>query len=334
MINSEIKRAEILITGGTGSLGKTLISQLLTDWNPVGIRIYSRDEFKQWELKQIIEKDFPGAPVSFLIGDVRDKNRLSRAMNGVNIVINAAAMKQVPACEYNPIEAIKTNIDGAINIIDAAIDNKVHKVMHISTDKAVYPVNLYGATKTVAEKLFMQANVYSPGRTLFSCCRYGNVIASRGSIIPLILEQAKTGEVTLTHEAMSRFFIHLPKVADFIIDHLTKMEGGEIFISKMPSIRIVNLIKALAPEAKIKVTGIRPGEKLHEILITYEESEFTEAFPWHFVIRKDPVSVSVSENRWKYSSDNNSWTYSDSESISNYISTGEFEPWAGVEKEE
>ena len=309
---------EILITGGTGSLGTTLLSTFLCMKDgPKGIRIFSRDEFKQWNVAKNLNKKFPGAPVSFLLGDVRDKQRLDRAMAGVDFVINTAAMKQVPACEYNPIEAVRTNIHGAENIIDCAIDNKVKRALHISTDKAVYPVNLYGATKTVAEKLFLHANVYSPGRTLFSCCRYGNVLSSRGSIIPLITQQAQTGEVTLTHKDMTRFFIHLPDVADFIIDKLQIMNGGEIYVPKMPTIKIYDLIKALAPDCSIKEIGIRKGEKLHEVLITKEEAENVIFHDNYFKIGKDKVS----NEQWSYSSQDNPWRLSNSEVIKLFIQT-------------
>lgn len=310
---------EILVTGGTGSLGSTIVKKLCAlskDFQPRGIRIYSRDEFKQWKLKNEIDAQFPGAPVSYLLGDVRDKNRLSRAMNGVMGVINTAAMKQVPACEYNPIEAVQTNISGAINIIDCAIDNKVMKILHVSTDKAVYPVNLYGATKTVAEKLFLHANVYSPHTTKFSCCRYGNVIASRGSIVPLMKEQyEKTGKVTLTHKDMTRFFVSLNYVSEFILQKLCIMKGDEIFIPKMPTIKIADLVSAIVPDAKVEITGIRQGEKLHEILITDEESEYTIADGYDFTITKQFQDA----RRWTYSSDMNPYVLDNSTDILKYI---------------
>lgn len=310
------KGKEILITGGTGSLGSTLLTTFLCMKDgPKGIRIFSRDEFKQWNLSNNLAKKYPNAPVSFLLGDVRDKQRLDRAMAGVDFVINTAAMKQVPACEYNPIEAVRTNIHGAENVIDCAIDNKVKRVLHISTDKAVYPVNLYGATKTVAEKLFLHANVYSPGRTLFSCCRYGNVLSSRGSIIPLIKDQAKTGEVTLTHKEMTRFFIHLPDVADFIVDKLQIMHGGEIYVPKMPTIAIYHLIKTIAPDCLIKEIGIRKGEKLHEVLITKEESESVEFYDNYFKIGNQKLN----EEQWSYSSNENPWKLFNKEVIKEFI---------------
>jgi UDP-N-acetylglucosamine 4,6-dehydratase len=306
---------EILVTGGTGSLGKTLIRHLLNSYKIKGIRVYSRDEFKQWEMTNIFKKDFPEANISYLLGDVRDAQRLSRALQGVDIVVNTAAMKQVPACEYNPIEAIRTNIHGVENVINCSIDTGVKKVLHISTDKAVYPINLYGATKTVAEKLFLHANVYSPGRTIFSCCRYGNVLSSRGSIIPLIQEQVKTGVVTLTHPDMTRFFIHLPDVADFILSKLRIMKGEEIFVPKMPTIKIKDLIETLAPECRQEITGIRQGEKLHETLITAEESEYVHIHDYDFTIGKHQTG----NEKWTYSSDENPWQLKSSRVISDFV---------------
>jgi len=209
-------------------------------------------------------------------------------MNGVNIVVHAAALKHVPICEYNPIEAVKTNIDGAINVIDAAIDNLVEKVMAISTDKAVHPVNLYGATKMVAEKLFVQANVYTGGRkTIFSCVRYGNVMASSGSVIPLFIEQSKKGILSLTDKRMTRFWITLEQGVRFVINCVEQMEGGEIFIPKIPSMKIIDLTKVIAPKAKIKVIGVRPGEKLHEELLTTEEAPHSKEFNRYFVIEPE-----------------------------------------------
>lgn len=281
---------EILISGGTGSLGKTLIKKLLKEKQAKGIRIFSRDEFKQHHLKIELEKEFGSdIPVSYLIGDIRDAKRLDRAMNGVDCVINTAAMKQVPACEYNPIEAVNTNIRGAENIINCAINNKVERVLHISTDKAVYPVNLYGATKTVAEKLFLHSNVYSPKTTKFSVCRYGNVIASRGSIIPQIKEQIKTGTITLTHPQMTRFFIHLDTVAEFIVKRLNDMNGDEIFIPKMASFYIEDLMHTFKQDhatCKMEIIGIRQGEKIDEILISKEESKYSHERENYFIISR------------------------------------------------
>lgn len=298
------QNTEILITGGTGSLGKAITKKLIENYKPRGIRIYSRDEFKQWVMQNELKKKGYDKNIDFLIGDVRDKDRLSRAMNRVNLVFNAAAMKQVPACENNPIEAVNTNINGARNIIDTAIDNKVGIVMHISTDKAVYPINLYGATKTVAEKLFLHSNNYTGGHnTIFSVCRYGNVIGSRGSIVPLFLEQAKNGRITITDKRMSRFWITLDTVADFIIQAAMTTDGNEIFIPRMSSVMISDVISVLAPGIPIDEIGIRKGEKLHECLITSEESEYAKIYDNMWIINKNIKEEMC--DRWSYTSDNN-----------------------------
>ena len=261
------EKQTILLTGGTGSFGKHFCKIMLEKYHPKVIRIYSRDELKQHEMRQTLEDG-----VRYFIGDVRDADRIKRAMEGVDIVVHAAALKQVPACEYNPFEAIKTNIHGAENIIDAAIDVGVKKVVALSTDKAANPVNLYGATKLCAEKIFIQGNAYSGSRgTRFCCVRYGNVIGSRGSVIPLFKEQRKTGKITITDDRMTRFWITLNQAVDLVVNALRHSQGGEIFIPKIPSMRIVDLAKAIAPECKIDNIGIRPGEKLHEILITEDE---------------------------------------------------------------
>lgn len=282
---------EVLITGGTGSLGNELVKQL--HGKVRGIRIYSRDEKKQWDMRRLLERTNQISNVSFLIGDVRNRERLRLAMQGVHLVIHTAAMKQVPACEYNPWEAVSTNIVGAWNVIHASLETRsVRKVMNISTDKAVYPVNLYGVTKAAAEKLFIHSNIYSRGGThpYFSCCRYGNVIGSRGSILPLFLEQLSTGILTITHKDMTRFWITLHDVAAFVLKRLEDMIGGEIFIPKMPSIRIMDVAKNLAnafPDRKVKISeiGIRQGEKIHECLITGEE--VVKDMGTYFVIPKE-----------------------------------------------
>lgn len=274
----------ILLTGGTGSFGKKFAEIVLKEYAPAAIRIFSRDELKQMEMQQ----RFSDERLRFFLGDVRDKNRLSRAMNGVDIVVHAAALKQVPACEYNPIEAVKTNIDGAANIIDAAIDNAVEKVLALSTDKAVQPVNLYGATKLVAEKLFVQGNAYVGGRkTRFSCVRYGNVVGSRGSVVPLFFKQRKNGYATITDERMTRFWITLEEGARFVISCIDKMRGGEIFVPKIPSMKVLDLAEVVAPEAEKKIIGIRPGEKLHEILLIEEEARHAKELPTCFVIEPE-----------------------------------------------
>lgn len=275
----------ILITGGTGSFGNTFVKSLLQEETPHSIRIYSRGELLQSEM----EKRFPHDHLRFLIGDVRDKERLSRAMSGVDIVVHAAALKQVPACEYNPIEAVKTNIHGAINIIESALDNNVGRVIALSTDKAVHPVNLYGSTKMVAEKLFVQGNAYRGFNrdTLFSCVRYGNVVGSRGSVIPLFLEQKKSSKITITDERMTRFWLTLQEGVDFVKKCIALMNGGEIFIPMIPSMRIIDLARAIAPEAEIEIVGIRPGEKLHEILITEDEARHSKEYEGYFVIEPE-----------------------------------------------
>lgn len=279
-----LKDKVILLTGGTGSFGNKFTEVVLKKHKIKAIRIFSRGEKKQYDMSQ----KFDDERLRFFIGDVRDKERLHRAMTDVDIVVHAAALKQVPACEYNPIEAIRTNIDGATNIIDAAIDNGVDKVMAISTDKAVHPVNLYGATKMTAEKLFIQGNSYSgKSDTKFSCVRYGNVIGSRGSVIPLFLAQKKKGILTITDVEMTRFLIKLEQGVDLVIKSIDKMKGGEIFIPKIPSMKIVDIAKAIAPDAKIKIIGIRPGEKIHEILLTEDEARHSKEFDDFFVIEPE-----------------------------------------------
>lgn len=302
----------ILITGGTGSFGKKFVEIILKDFHPKKVIIFSRDELKQHEM---YTGSFDDPTLRFFIGDVRDVDRLRRAMNDVSIVIHAAALKQVPACEYNPFEAIMTNIMGSKNVIDAAIDRGVKKVIALSTDKAVNPVNLYGATKLAAEKLFIQSNAYAgTDGTRFSCVRYGNVVGSRGSVIPLFLQQRQNGCLTITDSRMTRFWITLEQGVRFVIRCLEAMKGGEVFVPKIPSMRIMDLAKALAPDCEIKAIGIRPGEKLHEVLISEDEArngvELTEFFvvkpahPWWF-------SENWGEGRrlpdgFRFSSENNS----------------------------
>jgi UDP-N-acetylglucosamine 4,6-dehydratase/5-epimerase len=265
----DLNDAIILVTGGTGSFGRTFTETVLSRYRVKKLIVLSRDELKQSEM----QRQFPQKNMRFFIGDVRDRDRLRRAMHGVDVVVHAAAMKQVPACEYNPFEAVQTNVIGAANVIDAAIDCGVKKVLAISTDKAVNPVNLYGATKLCAEKLFVQGNSYAgEGGTRFSCARYGNVVSSRGSVIPLFVEQRPTGVITVTDERMTRFWITLQQGVDFVIQSLGVMEGGEIFVPKIPSMHILELVKAIAPECEVRVTGIRPGEKVHELLVSEDEA--------------------------------------------------------------
>lgn len=300
----------VLITGGTGSFGQKFTEILLKECSPKSIRIYSRGELMQMQMNQKFNDD----RLAFLIGDVRDRNRLFRAMRGVDIVVHAAAMKQVPACEYNPIEAVKTNIEGTINLIDAAVDNNVSKVMLISTDKAVHPVNLYGATKMVAEKLGVQGNSYSGGKTpWFSCVRYGNVIGSRGSVIPLFKEQMKKGIITITDEKMTRFWLSLDQGVRFVIHSIETMKGGEIFIPKIPSMRLTDLADAIAPGTRKEYMGIRAGEKLHEVLLTEDEARHAKEFDQYFIIEpehrfwnKNTVTGGkIIKEGFRYSSDNN-----------------------------
>ncbi len=301
----------ILITGGAGSFGQKFVEIILKEHNPKSIRIYDNRELAEVEM----ERKFKDPRLRFFIGDVRDRNRLNRAMNGVDIVVHAAAVKHEPVCEYNPVEAVGTNIQGAVNVIDAAIDNSVKKVMAISTDKAVYPLNLYGATKMVAEKLFVQGNSYTGGReTVFSCARYGNVLGSSGSVVPLFYEQKENGEITITDERMTRFWITLEQGVNFVIKCIEIMKGGEIFVPKIPSMRIVDLAEAIAPGAKKKIIGIRSGEKLHEILLTEEEVKRAKEYADYFVIepefpfwQKDNFQDGkLLPPGFKYSSDTNS----------------------------
>jgi len=271
----------ILITGGTGSFGKHFCKIMIEQYHPKVIRVYSRDELKQHDMRQ----QFGEKNLRYFIGDVRDLDRLRRAMEGVDIVIHAAALKQVPACEYNPFEAVKTNILGAQNVIDAAIDTGVKKVVALSTDKAVNPVNLYGATKLCSDKIFINGNSYSGDKgTRFSCVRYGNVIGSRGSVIPLFRNQKKNGEITITDNRMTRFWISLDQAVELVLEGLCHMQGGEIFVPKIPSMKIVDLAQAIAPECKIKTIGIRPGEKLHEALITEEDGRNTVSYNGMYVV--------------------------------------------------
>lgn len=273
----------VLVTGGTGSFGRRFTKVVLEEHSPKAIRVFSRGELLQMQMRQSLGDD---PRLRFFIGDVRDKDRLYRAMNGVDIVVHAAALKQVPTCEYNPIEAIRTNIDGAANVIDAAIDNGVARVLALSTDKAVQPLNLYGATKLVAEKLFVQANAYTGGRdTKFSCVRYGNVVGSRGSVIPLFLQQRQNGCITITDPRMTRFWITLDQGVRFVIRCIEQMQGGEVFVPKIPSMTITDLAKAIAPECEVERIGIRPGEKLHEVLISEDEARHTLELEDMFVIQ-------------------------------------------------
>lgn len=260
----------ILITGGTGSFGRKFVEIMLNDFQPKKIIVFSRDELKQHEMRSA---GFDGPSMRYFIGNVRDLERLRRAFHGVDIIVHAAALKQVPACEYNPSEAIMTNIMGGKNVIEAALDMQVSHVLALSTDKAVNPINLYGATKLAAEKLFIQSNAYAGGSaTRFSCVRYGNVVGSRGSVIPIFLQQRENGVLTITDERMTRFWLSLEQGVRFTIRAIEQMQGGEIFVPKIPSMRVADLAKAIAPDATFDVIGIRPGEKLHEVLISEDDA--------------------------------------------------------------
>jgi UDP-N-acetylglucosamine 4,6-dehydratase/5-epimerase len=275
----------VLITGGTGSFGRQFTALLLAEYNPKKIIIFSRDEMKQFVMRS---EGFDAGQLRYFIGDVRDKDRLCRAFYGVDVVVHAAAMKQVPAAEFNPFETIKTNVIGAANVIDAAIDCGVEKVIALSTDKAAAPINLYGASKLCSDKLCVAGNAYSGARkTRMSVVRYGNVVGSRGSVIPFFLEQRKTGVLTITDRRMTRFWITLDQGARFVARCLEEMHGGEIFVPKIPSMRIYNLAQLIAPDCRIEVTGIRPGEKLHEVMIPRDDARHTVELQDFFVIQPD-----------------------------------------------
>lgn len=283
------KEQVVLLTGGTGSFGQKFTEVLLEHHRPKALRVFSRDEWKQWEM----EKRFNDDALRFFLGDVRDAERLRRAMDGVTLVVHAAALKQVPLCEYNPFEAIKTNVLGTQNVINASIDLGVPQVMALSTDKAVNPVNLYGATKLCAEKLFVQGNAYAGAKpTRFSCVRYGNVVGSRGSVLPLFQQQKKTGKITVTDKDMTRFWITLERGVDFVIDCIEGMRGGEIFVPKIPSMKVLDMAEAVVPGCKIEIIGIRPGEKIHETLLSEDEARHAVERDDRFVIAPSSVSWS------------------------------------------
>ena len=305
---SVLNNKSVLVTGGTGSFGKKFITKALEE-GVKKIIVFSRDELKQYEMKQ----EFRDERIRFFIGDVRDKERLYRAFDGVDIVIHAAAMKHVDACEYNPFEAVKTNINGAQNIIEAAIDKGVEKVIALSTDKACSPINLYGATKLASDKLFVAANAYSGSKkTRFSVVRYGNVVGSRGSVVPFFQKIAHTGKLPITDERMTRFWITLDKGVQFVIDNLQRMHGGEIFVPKIPSMRVTDLAQAVAPECEIEFIGIRPGEKLHEMMITEDDARHTVEYNDYYAIlpeiginKENYSDGEFLTDNFSYSSDNN-----------------------------
>ncbi len=305
----------ILITGGTGSFGKCFTKYVLENYNPKKIIIYSRDEFKQFNMANQL-KEYKDR-LRFFIGDVRDKDRLYRAFEGVDYVVHAAAMKQVPACEYNPIEAVKTNINGAMNIIDAALDKNVKRVVALSTDKAVNPINLYGGTKLVSDKLFISANAYAGAKDVcFSIVRYGNVAGSRGSVIPFFRDIVESGgnKLPITDYRMTRFWISLEEGVELVIKALSEAKGGETFISKIPSFKITDLAQAILPGCEMPEVGIREGEKLHEIMVTKEDSMNTYEYDKHFIVypnmewwnnSKIQAGGKKVEQGFAYSSDNN-----------------------------
>ncbi len=310
----------ILVTGGTGSFGKQFLRTVLKRFRPARLIVFSRDELKQFEM----QREFDHPAMRYFLGDVRDGERLRQAMRDVDYVVHAAAIKQVPAAEYNPMECIKTNVNGAQNVINAAIDNEVEKVIALSTDKAASPINLYGASKLASDKLFVAANnMVGRRRTRFSVVRYGNVVGSRGSVVPFFRTLVDDGvtELPITDQRMTRFWITLDQGADFVLRCFTRMHGGEIFVPKIPSARITDLAAAIAPECAIQHIGIRPGEKLHEIMVTSDDSRLTLEFDRHYVIAPSITYVSQPNFNYDmtgeggravndgffYSSDNNPW---------------------------
>lgn len=313
-----LNNKSILITGGTGSFGKAFTKYVLENYDPRKIIIYSRDEFKQFNMQNEFREH--ASKMRFFIGDVRDRDRLRRAFEGVDYVIHAAALKQVPACEYNPAEAIKTNIHGAQNVIDAALDMGVKKVVALSTDKAVNPVNLYGGTKLVSDKLFIAANAYAGTKDIcFAIVRYGNVAGSRGSVIPLFQEIVEKGgtELPITDFRMTRFWISLREGVELVIKALEEARGGETFISKIPSFKVTDLAEALLPGCKMKEVGIRAGEKLHEVMVTVEDSANTYEYDRHFIVypqmvwsesrRAVPAGKKVPDGFYYSSGNNTQW---------------------------
>lgn len=315
----------ILVTGGTGSFGNTFVPMTLAKYNPRRVIIYSRDEMKQWEMAQ----KFQGDPrVRFFIGDVRDKERLYRALDGVDYVVHAAATKIVPTAEYNPFECVKTNINGAMNLIDACIDKGVKRVVALSTDKASSPVNLYGATKLASDKLFVAGNSYSGGRaTRFAVVRYGNVMGSRGSVIPFFLSIKDQGVLPITDPRMTRFMISLEQGVELVWHAFEDMVGGEIYVKKIPSMKMTDLARVIAPDAEHKVIGIRPGEKLHEQMISVEDAYYTYEYPEHFKILPAIHGWGTSPERIKDGSKVPEGFVYSSDSNTEWMSEGELLAW-------
>ena len=326
-----LTNSSILITGGTGSFGHTFVPMTLAKYNPNRLVIFSRDEMKQWEMAKLYGDD---PRVRFFIGDVRDKDRLSRALHGIDYVVHAAATKIVPTAEYNPFECVKTNINGAMNLIDACIDQGVKRVVALSTDKASSPANLYGATKLASDKLFVAGNSYSgKNSTQFSVVRYGNVMGSRGSVIPFFLSLKEKGKLPITDIRMTRFMITLEQGVDLVWHAFEDMVGGEIYVKKIPSMNIVDIAKASVPDAEHEIVGIRPGEKLHEQMIGAEDALYTYEYPEHFKIlpainnwSEDPQRIGLGEKvspDFIYSSSNNSVWMSVAQQISKLMSLNE-----------
>src|SRR5438128_7335022 len=285
----------VLVTGGTGSFGRKFVEVMLRECHPEKLIVFSRDELKQHDMRTT---GFDDPTLRYFIGDVRDAQRLERALSGVSVVVHAAALKQVPACEYNPFEAIQTNIIGGRNVIDAAINQGVRRILALSSDKAVNPINLYGATKLCAEKMFVQANAYAGAQdTRFSCARYGNVVGSRGSVIPIFMEQRARGRVAITDPRMTRFWITLDQGVRFVIRSIEQMHGGEIFVPKIPSMKLLDMAQAIAPDCQIDCIGIRPGEKLHEVLLSEDESRNAVETDDMFVIQ--PSHTWWRKENWK-----------------------------------
>ncbi|MGU9962343.1 MAG: UDP-N-acetylglucosamine 4,6-dehydratase (inverting) [Candidatus Puniceispirillales bacterium WSBS_2018_MAG_OTU23] len=315
-----LKDKTILITGGTGSFGHAFIPLTLAKYSPKQIIVYSRDEMKQWEMAQVFEGD---PRVKFIIGDVRDADRLNRVMAGVEFVVHAAATKIVPTAEYNPTECIKTNINGAMNVIEAALLNGVDRVVALSTDKASNPINLYGATKLASDKLFVASNVSIEGHTQFAVVRYGNVMGSRGSVIPFFIKRKESGTLPITHPDMTRFMISLEDGVDLVWKAFEDMHGGEIYVKKIPSMKVVDIASAIAPDAEQPIIGIRPGEKMHEQMIGIEDAPHTYAYDGYFKIlpaindwSKDPARIGGGKkvaDDFSYTSDSNTeWMSQDS----------------------
>lgn len=306
----------VLITGGTGSFGKAFVKRILADDEVKKLVVFSRDELKQFEMSERINSP----KLRYFLGDVRDYQRLLQATDGVDVIVHAAAMKQIPAAEYNPMEAIKTNVIGAENIVNAAIQNRISKVVALSTDKAANPANLYGATKLCSDKLMVAGNILAGSHgTKFACVRYGNVLGSRGSVIPFFLERAKDGSLPITDERMTRFWLTIEEGVQFVLDSLERMHGGEIFVPKIPSFKVTDVARVVCPGIPTRVIGIRPGEKLHEIMITEDDSHYTYEFPDHFAILSPSLLASGTYNNlgkrvpegFKFSSDNNKVWHTD-----------------------